>query len=100
MADKPEFVDMISEATRQMPAQHRRASSISSPSWSRTPRVSVTGPERLEQWRLETLHAVEDQALEIQELGLSVARSSRMKNRRPNGRLFCFRPVVEVVRRS
>jgi hypothetical protein len=52
MADKPEFVDMISEATRQ---NRRRAMPvIVEPDIKETSRLAHR-PARLEQWRLENL---------------------------------------------
>jgi hypothetical protein len=54
MADKPEFVDMISEATRQ----NRRsfAPRMLEPEVAKeTSRLSHWPPDRWTQWRLETL---------------------------------------------
>ena len=56
MADKPEFVDMISEATPQsrrriMP----RIVDLPTAARSRKPRVSVMPSDHLEQWRMEKL---------------------------------------------
>jgi len=54
MADKPEFVDMISEATRQ--ARRRVAPRIvAAPVIKEISRLSHWPPDRWEQWRLETL---------------------------------------------
>jgi hypothetical protein len=53
MADKSEFVDMISDATRQV-RRHivRRAVE---PAVKETSRLSRWPPDRWEQWRMETL---------------------------------------------
>ena len=54
MADKPEFVDMISEATRQ--SRRRLMPRIVAPVVVKeTSRLSHWPPVRWEQWRLETL---------------------------------------------
>jgi hypothetical protein len=53
MADKSEFVDMISEATRQ--ARRRVALRAKEPAAKERPRVGHWPPERLEQWRMENL---------------------------------------------
>ena len=56
MADKPEFVDMISEATRQSRRRSPcRASSTSPTAPKETSRLGHWPPERWEQWRMETL---------------------------------------------
>ena len=56
MADKPEFVDMISEATRQ---KHRRRGAAliidPLPEVKETSRLSHWPPERWTQWRMENL---------------------------------------------
>jgi hypothetical protein len=53
MADKPEFVDMISEATRQV---RRRVVMRAKESVAKErPRVGHWPPEHLEQWRMENL---------------------------------------------
>jgi len=54
MADKPEFVDMISEATRQ---SRRRASGtlLVEPEVKERSRISHWPPDRMVQWRLENL---------------------------------------------
>ena len=54
MADKPEFVDMISEATRQ---SRRRASEplLVEPAVKERSRISHWPPDRMVQWRLENL---------------------------------------------
>jgi hypothetical protein len=54
MADKPEFVDMISEATRQ---SRRRASRplLVEPEVKERSRMSHWPPDRMVQWRLENL---------------------------------------------
>lgn len=54
MADKPEFVDMISEATRQ---SRRRVVSrgIERAPVKETSRLSHWPPDRWVQWRIETL---------------------------------------------
>jgi len=54
MADKPEFVDMISEATRQ--SRRRLMPRIVAPVVVKeTSRLSHWPPDRGEQWRIETL---------------------------------------------
>ena len=53
MADKPEFVDMISEATRQTP--RRVVSRAKEPVAKEAPRVGHWPPERVGQWRMENL---------------------------------------------
>ena len=88
LADKPEFVDLISEATRQN-RRSTRASSISTPSWSRKPRVSVTGPSgsRRGGWRRSRPGSSN---LEIQELGLTRSpQHRRQKAGAPRGSA-CF----------
>jgi hypothetical protein len=52
MTDKAEFVDMISEATRQ--SRRRYAPRSDEPAEERS-RLSHWPPQRWEQWRLETL---------------------------------------------
>ncbi len=53
MADKSEFVDMISEATRQA---RRRATTIVAPApVKERSRISHWPPDRMVQWRLENL---------------------------------------------
>lgn len=54
MADKPEFVDMIGEATQQ---RYRRVMPrVKAPVVAKeAPRMSHWPPERLEQWRMENL---------------------------------------------
>ena len=53
MADKPEFVDMISEATRQ--SRRRYAARVEAPVVKERSRLSHWPPDRWEQWRIETL---------------------------------------------
>jgi hypothetical protein len=54
MADKPEFVDMISEATRQ--SRRRTMARVVAPMVVKeTSRLSHWPPDRWEQWRIETL---------------------------------------------
>jgi hypothetical protein len=53
VADKSEFVDMISEATRQ--TRRRYAPRIAEPEVKETSRLSHWPPDRWVQWRLETL---------------------------------------------
>jgi hypothetical protein len=53
MADKPEFVDMISEATRQV--RRRVVMRTKEPVAKERPRVGHWPPENLEQWRMENL---------------------------------------------
>ena len=90
MTDKPEFVDMISAATRQ--------------SWRRAPRVIDLQPEVKETSRLAhrsatpagvadgDVHPLEAQILEVQELGLETPAFLRepRDTRRPMGALFLF----------
>lgn len=54
MADKPEFIDLIGQATRQ---NWRRAASRADlePEVKDKRRLSHWPPERFEQWRLENL---------------------------------------------
>ncbi|WFU56322.1 hypothetical protein QA639_01920 [Bradyrhizobium pachyrhizi] len=55
MADKPEFVDMISDATRQK--RRRAVARIIDPlsEGKETSRLSHWPPERWTQWRMENL---------------------------------------------
>ncbi len=56
MADKPEFVDMIGDATRQM--RRRAMPDVIAPSAAEvkeTSRLSHWPPDRWTQWRMETL---------------------------------------------
>jgi len=54
MADKPEFVDMISEATRQ--SRRRRVDVlVAEPAAKERSRMSHWPPNRMVQWRLENL---------------------------------------------
>jgi hypothetical protein len=53
MAEKSEFVDMISDATRQ--ARRRQAASVIEPQIKETSRLSHWPPDRWQQWRMETL---------------------------------------------
>jgi predicted transcriptional regulator len=53
MADKPEFVDMISEATRQ--TRRRIVRQAVEPEVKETSRLSHWPPDRWQQWRTETL---------------------------------------------
>jgi hypothetical protein len=53
MADKSEFVDMISEATRQ--SRRRVMPRTAAPVVKEAPRLGHWPPERLSQWRLENL---------------------------------------------
>ena len=73
MADKPEFVDMISEATRQSRRRIMPRMVDLAPAVKETSRLSHWPPDRWTQWRLENADAVEAQVLEIQELGLSAS---------------------------
>jgi hypothetical protein len=55
MADKPEYVDLISEATRQ---HRRRATPLrraAMPQAEETSRLSRWPPKMFRQWKLETL---------------------------------------------
>jgi hypothetical protein len=54
VADKPEFVDMISEATRQSRRRYA-APRVEEPVARERSRLSHWPPDRWEQWRLETL---------------------------------------------
>ena len=69
MADKPEFVDMISEATRQSQAPSSRRAS-SSPVVKETSRLEPLAAGPLGAVADRDADAVEAQILEIQELGL------------------------------
>ena len=73
MADKPEFVDMISEATQQK--RRRVMPRVVEPVVKETSRLSHWPPDRWEQWRMETSDALEAQTLEIQGLGLERFRA-------------------------
>jgi hypothetical protein len=53
VADKPEFVDMISEATRQ--ARRRVVRRVAAPEVKEASRLSHWPPEHWQEWRLETL---------------------------------------------
>jgi hypothetical protein len=53
VADKPEFVDMISEATRQM--RRRTTAVVIEPAVKERSRMSHWPPDRMVQWRLENL---------------------------------------------
>jgi len=53
MADKPEFVDMIGEATRQ--ARRRIVRRAEPEEVKETSRLSHWPPDRWQQWRMETL---------------------------------------------
>ena len=53
MADKPEFVDMISEATRQ--TRRNFATRVSKPVVKETSRLSHWPPDSWKQWRMQTL---------------------------------------------
>jgi hypothetical protein len=53
VADKPEFIDMISEATHQ--ARRRTVRRDIEPAVKEPSRLSKWPPDRWEQWRLETL---------------------------------------------
>lgn len=53
MADKSEFVDMISEATRQ--TRRRIAPRVAEPDAKERSRLSHWPPEHWKRWRIETL---------------------------------------------
>jgi hypothetical protein len=53
MADKSEFVDMISDATRQN--QRRYAPRVAEPEVKESSRLSHWPSDRWQQWRVETL---------------------------------------------
>ena len=53
MADKPEFVEMISEATRQ--SRRRATTLIIEPDVKERSRLSHWPPDRVVQWRMENL---------------------------------------------
>ena len=55
MADKPEFVDMISEATRQSRRRSTPRIVDLEPVVKETSRLSHWPPDRWTQWRMETL---------------------------------------------
>ena len=86
MADKSEFVDMISEATRQV--RRRIVRRAAEPVVKETSRLSHWPPDRWEQWRMETLTPWKMQALEIQGLGPRLIRYPQRQIRRPNGCLI------------
>ena len=54
-ADKPEFVDMIREATRQSYRRTMPHISVLPTATKETSRLGHWPPERLTRWRLETL---------------------------------------------
>ena len=54
-ADKPEFVDMIREATRQSYRRTMQHISVTPTAPKETSRLGHWPPERLTRWRLETL---------------------------------------------
>jgi hypothetical protein len=53
MADKPEFVDMISEATRQ--SRRRVVTRAAEPEAKERSKLSHWPPDRWQQWQMETL---------------------------------------------
>ena len=53
MVDKPEYVDMISEATRQ--SRRRATAVVVEPEVKERSRMSHWPSNRMEQWRLENL---------------------------------------------
>ena len=53
MADKPEFVDLISDATRQ--SRRRFEPRLDEPGVKERSRLSHWPPQRWEQWRMQTL---------------------------------------------
>ncbi|MBR1235276.1 hypothetical protein JQ597_24870 [Bradyrhizobium sp. AUGA SZCCT0177] len=55
MADKPEYVDMISEATRQSRRNVSRIVDLVPVAPKDTRRLSNWPPEHWQQWRLESL---------------------------------------------
>jgi hypothetical protein len=55
VADKPEFVDMISEATRQSRRRSTPRIVDLEPVVKETSRLSHWPPDRWTQWRMETL---------------------------------------------
>lgn len=55
MADKPEFVDLISAATRQKYRRTMMKSAASAPEEKEERRLSHWPPDRMEQWRLVNL---------------------------------------------
>jgi len=55
MADKSEFVDMISEATRQNSRRFAQRVLLPTEVVKETSRLSHWPPDRWTQWRLETL---------------------------------------------
>ena len=67
MADKPEFVDMISDATRQN--RRRAMPDIIEPEVKETSRLAHRSA-RMEQWRTENADAVEAQALGVSSIGI------------------------------
>ena len=94
MADKSEFVDMISEATRQV--RRRIVRRAVEPVVKETSRLSHWPPDRVGAVAHGDADAVEDAALEIQGLGLEVRSATRNRQiRHPNGCLICF--VVPTI---
>jgi hypothetical protein len=55
MADKPEYVDMISEATRQTRRTTSRMVDLDPVVPKETSRLSHWPPDSVEQWRMEKL---------------------------------------------
>ena len=55
MADKPEFIDMISEATKQLRRRSMPRMVDTAPAVKETSRLSHWPPDRWTQWRMETL---------------------------------------------
>jgi hypothetical protein len=55
VADKPEFVDMISEATRQSRRRRVRPRVVEPAPVKETSRLSHWPPQRWSQWRMNTL---------------------------------------------
>ena len=70
MADKSEFVDMISEATRQ--TRRRYKPRVAEPEVKETSRLSHWPPDRVGAVADGDADTLEAQILEVQELGLSV----------------------------
>src|ERR1700704_1527025 len=71
MADKPEFVDLISEATHQ--SRRRSAKHVDEPEVKERSRLSTWPPDRWVQWRLGEVTAGEVKAREFQNWGLGAA---------------------------
>ena len=91
MTDKSEFVDMISEATRQVRRRIVRRVVEPEVKGSIAPRPPL-GPDGAV--AAGNVHAVEAQGVEIQGLGLSGHFVRQIEIRRPSGRLIHFSRIA------